>query len=67
MVLAAAAAAGSTKVCKLVEANQNQTQKEVEEVLFGNRTGRAGVRPSMQPETAVATGIALHVVQRMSP
>lgn len=55
------------KVCvQVVNAKQNQTHKEVE-VLFGNRTGRAGVCPSMQPETAVATGITLHVVQRMSP
>lgn len=54
------------KVCK-VKANQNQTQREVEEVLFGNRTGQAGVCPSMQPETVVARGIALHVVQRRSP
>lgn len=52
---------------QVVNANQNQTEREVEEVLFGNRTGWAGVRPSMQPETVVATGITLHIVQRMSP
>lgn len=35
--------------------------EEVEEILFGNRTGWDGVCPSMQPETVVTTGITLHM------